>query len=51
MIKIPAKLKFHPKTSRHAKKFLQAEGSAWSYASSLVNNLIDPLVGDMDGFG
>jgi hypothetical protein len=48
MVKVPSKLKVHPKTLRIAEELRQSQRGAWRDASAAVHDFIHPLIGYMD---
>ena len=50
-IQIPTQLKIHPEIRRHSEKFRQTQRRRRGDAAPSVHDIIDPLVGDMDGVG
>jgi hypothetical protein len=47
-IYIPTHLEIHPETRGHVEEFRKAQGSAGSDTAATVNNIVDPLMGNMN---
>jgi hypothetical protein len=48
-VQIPAQLQVHPETWSIAKKLCQAQGRAGCHTPPAINQIIDPLIRDMNG--
>ena len=49
MIQIPTQLKIHPEVCRHSKELRQPQSRAWRDAPAPVDNLVNPLIRNVDG--
>ena len=50
-VEIPSDLKIQPKIRRHMKEFGQTQSCTWCDPAFLIDELVDALVGHLDGVG
>lgn len=51
VVQIPPQLEVHPETGRHPQELLQPQGGGRRHPTAPSDDLVDPLVGDVNGIG